>query len=165
VSRVAVLWNPGNPGSSANLKEIEIAAPPLGLKLQLLEIRKAEGFDNAFLAITKGQSEALLLLGDPVAFSYRRRILELVAKNRLPAMYTASDYVEDGGLMCYGPTFADLFRRAATYVDKILKGRKPADLPVEQPTKFELVINLKTAKQIGLTIPQPVLYRADKVIK
>ena len=165
VSRVAVLWNPGNPGSSVNLKEIEIAAPPLGLKLQLLEIRKAEEFDNAFLAITKGQSEALLLLGDPVAFSYRRRILELVARNRLPAMYTASDYVEDGGLMSYAPNISEQFRRAATYVDKILKGAKPADLPVEQPTKFELVINLKTAKQMGLTVPPNVLGRADKVIR
>ena len=165
VSRVAVLWNPGNPGSSANLKEIEIAAPPLGLKLQLLEIRKAEEFDNAFLAITKGQSEALLLLGDPVAFSYRRRILELVARNRLPAMYTASDYVEDGGLMSYAPNISEQFRRAATYVDKILKGAKPADLPVEQPTKFELVINLKTAKQMELTVPPNVLGRADKVIR
>src|SRR5262249_2584244 len=162
VSRVAVLWNPGNPGSSANLKEIEIAAPPLGLKLQLFEIRKAEEFDNAFLAIAKGQSEALLLLGDPVAFSYRRRILELVAKNRLPAMYTASDYVEDGGLMSYGTNIVDNYRRAATYVDKILKGAKPADLPVEQPTKFEFVINLKAAKQIGLTIPPDVLARADR---
>jgi putative ABC transport system substrate-binding protein len=165
VSRVAVLWNPGNPGSSANLKEIEIAAPPLGLKLQLLEIRTAEEFDNAFLAITKGQSEVLLLLGDPVMLSHRRRILELVAKNRLPAMYTASDYVEDGGLMSYAPNISEQFRRAATYVDKILKGAKPADLPVEQPTKFDLVINLKTAKQLGLTIPPNVLVRADRVIK
>src|SRR5262249_50874755 len=110
-------------------------------------------------------SEALLLLGDPVAFSYRRRILELVAKNRLPAMYTASDYVEDEGLMSYGPNIVDNYRRAATYVDKILKGAKPADLPVEQPTKFEFVINLKAAKQIGLTIPPDVLARADRVIR
>jgi putative ABC transport system substrate-binding protein len=165
VSRVAVFWNSSNPGSSEQLKEIEIAAPSLGLKLQFLEIPKPDEFSNAFLATTKGRSEAVILIGNPIAFSNRKCILEFAAKNRLPAMYPASDYVEDGGLMSYAPNISEQFMHAATYVDKILKGAKPADLPVEQPTKFELVINLKAAKQIGLTIPPNVLARADRVIK
>ena len=165
VSRIGILWNPTNPGSAANLKETEIAASSLGLKPQLLEIRGPEEFNSAFSASVKGRAQALIILGNPIAFSYRKRIVELAAKSRLPAMYYSRDFTEVGGLMSNAPNIPEQFRRVATYVDKILKGVKPAELPVEQPTKFEFVINLKTAKQIGLTIPPTALARADKVIR
>ncbi|MGH7771384.1 MAG: ABC transporter substrate-binding protein [Candidatus Binatia bacterium] len=164
-TRVAILWNPPNPGSAKILKGTEVAAQSLGLKLQPLEVRSLDDFDGAFQAATKGRAGAVMILGDPVSFTHRRRIVDLAAKNRLPAIYNRPEYVEEGGLMTYGASYTDLARRAATYVDKILKGTKPADLPVEQPMKFELVINLKTAKQIGLTIPPNLLVRADKVIR
>ena len=143
----------------------EVVAQSLRVKLQSLEVRKLDDFDGAFQAVTKGRAGALMILGDPLAITYLTRIVDFAAKSRLPATYNQRDFVDAGGLMSYGADFADLARRAATYMDKILKGAKPADLPVEQPTKFELIINLKTAKALGLTIPQSVLYRADKVIR
>jgi len=160
--RVAVLWNPDAPGGR---EETEIAAPLLGLKLQLLEVRGPEDLDGAFRAAARERSQALVVLRNPVALNERKRIADLAIKSRLPAMYDEREFVESGGLMSYGTNIADLNRRAAFYVDKILKGTKPADLPVEQPKKFELVINLQTAKQIGLTIPPNVLARADRVIR
>jgi ABC-type uncharacterized transport system substrate-binding protein len=165
ISRVGVIWSSQNSQSVSGFKETQIAAQPLGLQLQSLEVRGPDSFEAAFQAATKGRAGALTVLSDAVMFAHRTRILELAIKRRLPTMHTQSLWVEAGGLMSYGTYFPDLSRRAATYVDKILKGAKPADLPVEQPTKFDLVINLKTAKQIGVTIPQSVLYRADKVIK
>ena len=135
------------------------------MQLQYLDILSAKDIETAFRAASKGRADAILILTSPIIASQRKRVVDLAVKSRLPAISGSSAYVEDGGLMSYGVNIVDLFRRAATYVDKILKGRKPADLPVEQPMKFEFVINLKTAKQIGLTIPQSVLYRADKVIK
>jgi putative tryptophan/tyrosine transport system substrate-binding protein len=165
ISVVAVLWNGTSPGHPVVLKETEVAARSLGLTLQPLEVRIPDDFDGAFQAARSGRAQALLPLGDPLIRTQLRRILDFAAKSRLPAMYAQNEYVEAGGLMSYGPDMPASFRRAATYVDKILKSTKPADLPVEQPMKFEFVINLKTAKALNLTIPQSVLYRADKVIK
>jgi len=166
LSRVAVLLSPNFPGGALDLKETEAAARSLGLRIQPLEVRDASDIDRAFGAITKERADALTMFpGHPVLFVNRKKIVELAAKNRLPVMYALSEFVDAGGLMCYEPDRLVMYRRAAAYVDKILKGAKPADLPVEQPKKFELIINLKAAKQIGLTIPQSVLYRADRVIK
>jgi len=162
---VALFWNSANPEQEPQIKEIKVAGQALGIQLQILEVRGANDFDKAFSAITKERADALLTLPDPLSVSQGRRIADFAAKNRLPAMYPRMEFVDAGGLMAYGPNYNDLFRRAATYVDKILKGAKPTDLPVEQPTKFEFVINLKTAKQIGLTIPPNVLARADRVIR
>ena len=164
LSRVAVLGDHKSPGYDAQKKEIEIAAPALGLKLQIVE-PGPDDLEKVFSAMTKEHAGALVVLQGPLTGSYRKRIVDLAAKSRLLATYYASEFVEIGGLMSYGTSIADLYRRAAVYVDKILKGTKPADLPIEQPTKFELVINLKTAKQIGLTIPPSVLARADRVIR
>jgi putative tryptophan/tyrosine transport system substrate-binding protein len=165
VSNVAVLLNPANPTNPLQLKESEPAAKALGVRLLPLEINGAQDFDRAFAAIRNERAGALAVFADPMLGSHRRLIAELAAKNRLPAIYPTSENIDAGGLMSYGTNFEDLYRRAATYVDKILKGANPADLPVEQPTKFELVINLKTAKEIGLTIPPNVLARADRVIR
>ena len=165
LSRVAVLGNSTTPGNAQALKEIELAARALKAQLQYLGVLAAKDIEIAFRAASKERAGAVLVLLNPVALSHRTQIVALAAKNRLPAIYYTIDYVEDGGLMSYSVSVTDLFRRAATYVDKILKGRKPADLPVEQPTKFEFVINLKAAKQIGLTIPPNVLARADRVIR
>jgi putative tryptophan/tyrosine transport system substrate-binding protein len=168
VSRVAVLWQPGGQGGRTGkdmLKEAEVAARALGVRLQVVEARGPEGFDRAFSDMTRARAGALTGLSGSMFFNERRRLVDLAAKNRLPAVYPLREYVEAGGLMAYGPNLADVFRRAATYVDKILKGAKPADLPVEQPTKFELIINLRTAKAIGLTIPQSLLLRADELIQ
>jgi putative ABC transport system substrate-binding protein len=165
ISRVGILWNPDNPSSMTGFKETQGAAQSLGVQLQSLEVRKADDFDNAFKAATRNQTHALTVVSDSVMFAHRARLLELAAKQKLPTMHTQSLWVEAGGFISYGTYFPDLYRRAAHYVDKILKGAKPGDLPVEQPTKFELVINLKTAKQIGLTIPPNVLARADRVIR
>ena len=165
VSRMAVLWNPNTRGNALALRETEIAARALGLELQPLEARSLNDFDRAFAAMTAKRAGALLVLGDVMFSTHRNRLADLAAKRRLPAMYPARESVEAGWLMSYGPNTLELFRRAATYVDRILKGAKPADLPVEQPTKFELVINLKTAKSLGLTIPQSLLLRADEVIQ
>ena len=166
LSRVAFLWNPDVRGNLLAYKETEGAASSLRVQLQSIEVVRAEDLDRAFLAVTKGRAQALIMPpGSPVGFANRSQIASFAERNRLPSMYGISEYVDSGGLMSYGPSLPDMHRRAATYVDKILKGTKPADLPVEQPTKFEFIINLKTAKQIGVTIPQSVLYRADKVIK
>jgi putative ABC transport system substrate-binding protein len=168
VSRVAVLWQPGAVPELTEkhlLKEADVAARALGVQLQIVEARGPADLDRAFSDMTRARAGALTVLGTPMFFTERRRLVDLAAKNRLPAVYGTRDSVDVGGLMAYGPNTADLVRRAATYVDKILKGAKPGDLPVEQPTKFELVINLKTAKALGLTIPQSVLGRADEVIQ
>jgi putative ABC transport system substrate-binding protein len=166
MSRLAVLtMSRPDTGLQLQMKEIEAAAQALGVQLQPLELRGPEDIDSAFQAAANTRVSALIVLAHPPFFAERRRIGELAVKSRLPTMYPQSDYVDAGGLMSYGVNIADLYRRAATYVDKILKGAKPADLPVEQPTKFEFVVNLKTAKQIGLTIPPNVLVRADRVIK
>ena len=165
ITRVAVLWNPSNPGFSEMLKEMQAASQAHALQLQSLEVRSLEDFEAAFESITRGDSHAIIVVSDPFLNTHHRLILDLAVKHRLPAMYGGPEVVEAGGLMSYGPGFSDQYRRAATYVDKILRGMKPADLPVERPMKFELVINLKTAKQIGLTIPESVLYRVDRVIK
>jgi putative ABC transport system substrate-binding protein len=165
LSRGAVLGNSTSPGNAQALREMELAAEAFKAKLQYLDVLDPKDIETAFRAASKGRADAILVLPSPVLTSQRTQIVDLAVKSRLPAIYWRSDFVEAGGLMSYGTSQNDLDRRAATYVDKILKGTKPADLPVEQPTKFELVINLKTAKQIGLTVPQKVLARADKVIK
>jgi ABC-type uncharacterized transport system substrate-binding protein len=164
VSLVGVLSNPEEPGSALSMREMEAAAQPLSLQLQALEVRSVSDFGTAFSTITKKLVDALIVVRGAVTNTNRARIMEFAAKTRLPVM-SQSGIVEAGGLMFYGVNDHDLYRRAAFYVDKILKGVKPGDLPVEQPTKFELVINVKTAKQIGLTIPPNVLARADRVIK
>ncbi len=165
VSRVAVLFNPANVGSVLERKSTEDAANALGVRLQPLEVRRPDDLEGAFRAAARGRAQALIAFRDALVEANRGRILDLGARGRLPTMFEQRDFVEAGGLMSYGPSLPDLFRRAATYVDKILKGAKPADLPVEQPTRFELVINLKTAKALGLTIPQSVMVRADQVIR
>jgi len=166
LSRVALLLSPNFPGSALDLKETESAARFLGLRIQPLEVRNASDIDRAFEAMTKERADALTMFpGLPALFVNRKKIVELAANHRLPAMYSLHEFVDDGGLMFYGPDLLVGYRRAADYVDKILKGAKPAELPIEQPMKFELIINLKAAKQIGLTIPPNVLVRADKVIK
>jgi putative ABC transport system substrate-binding protein len=168
VSRVAALWQPGAMGARAEkdmLKGAEAAARALGVRLQFVEARGPADFDRAFSETTTAHADALTVLPSAMFVNERRRLVALAAKNRLPAVYPSRDSVDAGGLMSYGPDLADVFRRAATYVDKILKGAKPGDLPVEQPTKFELVINLKTAKALGLTIPPSLLGRADEVIQ
>jgi len=165
LSRVAVLGTSTNPGNAQALRETELAAQAFGVKLQNLDVLDSKDIETAFRGANKGRAEAVLVLGGSVLGSQRTQVVDLAAKSRLPATYYAPEWVEDGGLMSYGVSFTDSYRRAATYVDKILKGAKPADLPVEQPTKFEFIINLKAAKQIGLTIPPNVLVRADKVIE
>ena len=165
VARVAFLWVPVDSRGNLALTEMEAAAKALGFKLQSLEVRSLEDFDGAFARAKTNGAHALITSASPLIDTQQRQVLDFAAKNRLPAMYHTSEYVEAGGLMSYAPNYADLWRRTADYVDKILKGAKPADLAVEQPTKFEFLVNLKTAKQIGLTIPQKVLARADKVIK
>jgi putative ABC transport system substrate-binding protein len=164
VVRVAFLWQPGWRGNLA-LTDMEAAAKALGVKLLSLEVRSLDDFDSAFARAKRDGAQALITTPGGIIGTQRRQVLEFAAKNRLPAMYTNSEFVEAGGLMSYAPNLADQWRRAADFVDKILKGTKPADLPVEQPTKFEFAINLKAAKQIGVTIPPKVLAQADKVIK
>jgi putative tryptophan/tyrosine transport system substrate-binding protein len=165
VSRVAVLQHPDNPASAPMLREVEARARALRVRLQILGVRNPAEIDSAFAAMTRERAGALLTLSDAIFDNQQRQILELAAKRRLPAIAGNRQYAEAGGLAAYGADFLDLERRAATYIDKILRGAKPADLPVEQPTKFELVINLKTAKALGLTIPQSLLVRADQVIE
>jgi putative tryptophan/tyrosine transport system substrate-binding protein len=166
LSRVAVFGTSTNPGNAQMLREVKLAAGAFGVKLQYLEVRDPKDIETAFRAATKERAEAVLyLVAGLVDAGHRTEITDLAVNSRLPVIYTGRASVEAGGLMSYGVSTADLDRRAATYVDKILKGRKPADLPVEQPTKFEFIINLKAAKQIGLTIPPNVLARADKVIR
>ena len=165
LSRVAVLWDPRNPGSLLQWKESQLPARELGLQLHSMEVSSADKYEGAFKEAIKAGSAALAVTQQTLATSNRKQIAELATKNRLPAIYPRGDFVESGGLMSYGPDESERYRRGAVLVDKILKGAKPADLPVEQPTKFELVINLKTAKTLNLTIPPIVMMRAEKVIK
>jgi putative ABC transport system substrate-binding protein len=161
---VAVLWNPNYAGMRARFEQVKGAAPTLDLAVRSVEVRDTTELEMAFETIVREHPEALVLT-DPFTMSQRARIVEFVAEHGLPAIYENSDFVQAGGLMSYGPNLSDLYRRAATYVDKILRGAKPGDLPIEQPTKFELAINLKTAKALGITIPQSLLLRADEVIQ
>jgi len=165
LSRVAFLGASTRPGNAQALKEMEVAATTFGVRLQYQDVISSTDIEIAFRAANKGRAEAVLVFGGPVLNSHRTQIADLAAKNRLPAIYSGREFVEAGGLMFYGASINDLFRRAATYVDKILKGGTPAELPVEQPTKFEFIINLKAAKQIGLTVPNRVLERASQVIR
>jgi len=165
IKRVGVLWDALVPDNILDFKTTQLAARALGLKLQSLEVRGAEDLEGAFLVAVKQRLHALVVIGGGVINLHRKGILAFEVENRLPAMHEVLSFAETGGLMAYGVNIPDLFWRSATYVDKILKGTKPADLPVQQPTKFEFIINLKTAKQIGLTIPPNVLARADKVIR
>ena len=165
VSRVAVLWNPANPSNPAQLREADVAARALGVRLQPLEVRAPNEIDRAFAAMTREHAAALLVLADSMLINQREGIADLAAKSRLPAVYGWRLHAEAGGLMAYAADVVDSYRRVATYVDKILKGANPGNLPIEQATKFELVINLKTAKVLGLTIPQSLLQRADQVIE
>jgi len=165
VSSVAVLGSLIHPGTVQSLKEMEVAARVMKIKFQYLDLADPKTIDTAFSAAVTQRVDAVLVLTSVVTTTHQEKIIDLAVKNRLPALYFTAEWVEAGGLLAYGASFTDLFRRAATYVDKILKGAKPADLPIEQPTKFELVINLKTAKALGLTIPQSLLQRADQVIE
>jgi putative ABC transport system substrate-binding protein len=165
LSRISVLWKSPNAAALVQLNAAEVAARALAVSLHVVEVRGAEDLERAFRAATQAASGALLVVDDPATFLLRKSIVELAAKSRLPAMYGPREFAIDGGLMSYGANLEDMFRRAATYVGKILKGAKPADLPVEQPTKFELVINMKTAEALGLSIPQSLLTRANEVIQ
>jgi putative ABC transport system substrate-binding protein len=165
MARFAALWSSSENESVMGFKETEDAAKALSLRMQSAELSPSGEMEKTFAALAKARVDALLVVLSPLVTLHSKRIVELALKQRLPGMYPTRQFAEEGGLMAYGPLVGDLYRRAAIYVDKILKGAKPADLPVEQPTKFELVINLKTAKQIGLTIPPNVLARADRVIK
>jgi len=162
---MAVLWNPAYVGMRARFEQARVAAPAVGLTVRSVEVRDTRELDVAFEAIIREHPEALLLLVDPFTISQRSRIVEFAAEQRLPAIYETSDFVDVGGLISYGPNIPDQYRRAATYVDKILRGAKPADLPIEQPTKFELVINMRAAKALGIKFPESILLRADKVIE
>ena len=165
LSRVAVLWNPQGLNSTLNWKELQLPARQLGVQLHSIEVRSSNDFDKALEDATTARAGALFITGDPAITSNIERIAGLAAKSRLPSIFSYSEFADAGGLVAYGPDRADLYRRAATYVDKILKGAKPGDLQIEQPTKFELVINMKTAKALGITIPRTVLFRADRVIE
>ena len=165
LSRVAVLLNPANPFTTIAWKETQSAAKALGVKLQPVEARDPNDLDRAFATIKAARPQGLILIADRFLLIYRAPIVEFMTKNRLPGMFPFREFAREGGLMAYGPDYTDMYRRAAVYVDKILKGAKPADLPVEQPMRFELVLNMKTAKALGLKIPQSVLIRADQVIE
>jgi putative tryptophan/tyrosine transport system substrate-binding protein len=165
LSRIAVLWNPQNPASAQSWKESQLAARELGVQLYSMEVKGSDKIESAFKEAIKARSAALAVTQSPFINSYLTQIADLATKSRLPTISPRGDFVDGGGLMSYGPNQVEPYRRLASMVDKILKGSKPADLPVEQPTKFEFVINLKTAKHIGVTIPQSLLYRADKVIR
>jgi len=165
LSRVAVMWNPGGRGSTVNWEEMQLPARSLGLELHSLETRSPSDFDRAFTDASRAHVGALAIMPNPLFAGNLRRIADLAIKSRLPAIFNLREFADSGGLVAYGPNRTDEFRRAATYVDKILKGANPADLPVEQPTKFDLVINLKTAKALGLTVPQSLLLRANEVIQ
>lgn len=165
LSRVAVLWNPANPVDPVIFKQTQVAARAFGLTVQSLEVRRVQELESVFAALPRERPDALVLLADRFLLTHRKRIVELIAKYRLPAMCAYEDFVSEGALMSYGPSYTDSFRRSAGFVDKILKGAKPRELPVEQPTKLELVINRKTAKALGLTIPPELLVLAEKVIE
>jgi ABC-type uncharacterized transport system substrate-binding protein len=164
-SRIAMLWNASDQGMAIRVEQAQLAAPAVHVTLLSPELRTLADLENAFVTLTRDRPDALLVFVDPFTVAHRRRIVDFAAANRLPAIYEDRVFADAGGLMSYGPSIEDICRRAATYVDKILKGAKPGDLPIEQPTKFELMINLKTAKALGLTIPQSVLARADQVIE
>ena len=165
ISHVAILWNPANPTVLPMLTEAELAAQSIGVRLQILEARVPDDFTSAFSAMVRDRAGGLIVFGSSMFFAERLRIAALAAKNRLPAIYGAMEFAEAGGLISYGSIFTEQWRRAATYVDKILKGANPADLPIEQPTKFELRLNMKAAKALGLTVPPSLLARADEVIE
>jgi putative ABC transport system substrate-binding protein len=165
LARVAVLWNAANPYSARVFKQVQAAGGTLGIEVQSLEMRNPDDFDGAFEVARKQRPDAMITVEDPLTYTYRKRIADFAAGQQLPSLSGLSEFAVAGGLMSYGANNADLFRRAAGYVDKILKGAKPADLPVQQPTEFELVINLKTAKALGVTIPPSLLVRADEVIE
>lgn len=165
VRRVAVLSNPASPAQPLTIRNIQAAARSLGLQLQLVEARGPGDFDGAFAAMARERAGAVFVVTDPAFVAHRAWVADLAARYRLPSIFTQREDAAAGGLMSYGPRLSDLYRRAATYVDKILKGTRPADLPVEEPTNFELVINLRTARALGLTIPQSLLHRADQVIE
>jgi putative ABC transport system substrate-binding protein len=165
LSRVDIVYNPADPNKLIEVRQLESAARTLGLTLRSVPIGEPDKFDAAFRGMTRDGRQAVIILADPFMNFYRGQIVNLAAQYNLPAVYGFKEYVDAGGLLSYGASLSDTFRRAATYVDKILKGAKPGDLPIEQPTKFELVINLKTAKALGLTIPPSLLQRADQVIE
>ena len=166
LTRVAVLWNPDTPYHPKVIEELRAVAPSLSIALSFVAVRTVEEFGPAFSAVSRAHAEALYLIDAPLFFAHNKTtLLKLTSKVRLPGSYGQRQYVDEGGLMSYGPNFGDLYRRSAGYVDKILKGAKPGDLPIEQPTKFELVVNLRTAKALGITIPQSILLRADEVIR
>ena len=165
LSRVAILWNPANPAHRPALGESEVAARALGVQLQPVEVRTPHEFTSAFAAMRREHASALMLLADSMFGNHSAQVVELAAKSRLPSMFWIKDLVAAGGLLSYGASYPDLLRRAAAFVDKLLKGAKPADLPMEQPIKFELVINLKTAQALGITIPSHILFQADAVIR
>jgi putative ABC transport system substrate-binding protein len=165
ISRIGDLWNPANPSTQRDFSEIEAAARAMGLSVQSAQVREPNEFANAFQSLMQAHAEGLVVQADYLTWVHRKQIAALAAQHRLPSMFSIREYVDDGGLVSYGASIADLFRRSAGYVDKILKGARPADLPVEQPTKFELIINLKTAKAIGIVVPEAVLLRADEVIR
>jgi putative tryptophan/tyrosine transport system substrate-binding protein len=163
--RIAVLYNLDNPANRSEWKDLETAAPSMSVTLQLLDVREPEGLEPALTAASQQHADGLIVGQDGLFQAYRKQVAELAAKYRLPAIYRSMEPVEAGGLMAYGPNYPDIYRRAAIYVDKILKGANPGDLPIEQPTKFELIINLKTAKALGITFPPPLLLRADEVVQ
>jgi putative ABC transport system substrate-binding protein len=165
LTRVAVLWNPANSMHVLRLKEVDVAGRSLRIQPQILKAQGPADFDSAFAAMKRERADALYVVGDPMFHQHRTRLAELAARGRLPAVYELREHAEAGGLMAYGPNTVDMYRHAATYVDKIFRGAKPGDLPVEQPTKFELVINSRAAKALALTIPPAVLARADDVIR
>jgi putative ABC transport system substrate-binding protein len=165
ISRVGDIWNPANPATQRDFKEIEAAARKLGLTIHSAEVRGPNDFNSAFSLLTRAHVDALILQTDQLTWIHRQQLANLTVQNRLPTIFFAREYVDGGGLMSYGASLADLYRRSAGYVDKILKGASPAELPVEQPTKFELVVNLKTAKALGITIPEAILLRANEVLR
>ena len=165
ISRVGDIWNPANPATQRDFKEIEIAARKLGLTIHSAEVRGPNDFNSAFSSLTRSRVDALILQTDQLTWIHRQQIANLTVQNRLPTIFFAREYVDGGGLMSYGASLADLYRRSASYVDKILRGASPAELPVEQPSKFELVVNLKTAKALGITIPEAILLRANEVLR
>jgi putative ABC transport system substrate-binding protein len=165
LARVAVLWNPHSPFHTKVIEELKAAAPSLSIKLSFVGVRTPKEIGPAFLAVSRAHAQALYIIEDPLFFTHRMTLLKLASKARLPVIYAYRAFADEGGLMSYGTSLSDLMRRSAGYVDKILRGAKPADLPIEQPTKFELVVNLKTAKALGLTIPESILLRADEVIR
>jgi len=165
LSQAGVLWNSGNPSVSLGLRDTRIAAEKLGINLKPLELREPEDFATVFAKLTQDRPDVLIVFQDAITLQYRKQIIDFTAQQRLPAMYTAQEWAREGGLMSYGENLGAMFYRAAYFVDRIFKGTKPADLPVEQPTKFDLVLNLKTAKALGITFPALILARADEVIE